>query len=89
MSGQNKEVELHFFAKELTADAFRHLEKKAAEYHGTEILGAVRVPIATFKPEYDAGGKKGLPTFLRNVFAGNARVQVTNLIWFDVLATSF
>ncbi len=67
-------VVLHFFAKEVPLESLRSLERKAldAEMFGTETLGVVRVPLFTFKDS----SEKGLPSFLRNQFAGNARLQL-------------
>jgi len=67
------DVELHFYAKEISVEAFKAIEADAGQavHFGTEIYGLTRVPLHT-RPY----GLKGLPRFLCNVFAGNARSQL-------------
>ncbi len=69
-----KEAELHFFSREVSPEAMRKAERAAcdAEMFGTETLGVIRAPLYTYRNR--AG--KGLPAFLSNAFAGNARAQL-------------
>ena len=61
---------LHFYCKELTKEEFFNLEKRGlqAKEYGVEVLGLIRVPLYTRKRN-----NGGLPMFLKNNFAGNAR----------------
>ncbi|KER19651.1 hypothetical protein T265_11637 [Opisthorchis viverrini] len=64
---------LYFFAKRVTMDQFEYLEQTTlrAEEYGRETMGVVRVPIYTMEE-----GFRGLPAFLTNSFAGNAKLQL-------------
>jgi len=61
---------MHFYCKEVTKDEFLKIEKRglAAKEYGVEILGLMRVPLYTRQRN-----RGGLPMFLKNHFAGNAR----------------
>ncbi|XP_067399267.1 U8 snoRNA-decapping enzyme-like [Emydura macquarii macquarii] len=63
----------HFYAKRLSLEQLRALEDGAtrAKEHGLEVLGLVRVPLYTLRD-----GAGGLPAFLSNAFAGDARQQL-------------
>ncbi|XP_074645285.1 U8 snoRNA-decapping enzyme-like [Tubulanus polymorphus] len=68
-----KNLVLHFFTKKVTLEEFREIEKDvlSAEEYGAEVLGPVRVPLYTM-----GDNLRGLPMFLLNQFAGNARGQL-------------
>lgn len=66
---------MHFYCKEVDKTEFLKIEKRglgAAEY-GVEILGLLRVPLYTRQRN-----KGGLPMFLKNNFAGNAKENLLN-----------
>ncbi|KAK7476495.1 hypothetical protein BaRGS_00032243 [Batillaria attramentaria] len=70
---EKKKLLTHFFAMEVTLEKFSALEAnvlQAPEY-GIETFGIVRVPLFTM-----GDGLRGLPAFLTNQFAGNARTQL-------------
>ena len=68
--GEEEKILMHFYCKQLTEQEFFQLEKRGlgAKEYGVEVLGLIRVPLYTRKRN---GG--GLPMFLKNNFAGNAR----------------
>jgi len=61
---------MHFYCKEVSKDEFLKIEQRglAAKEYGIEILGLMRVPLYTRQRN-----RGGLPMFLKNHFAGNAR----------------
>ncbi|GFO42813.1 U8 snorna-decapping enzyme [Plakobranchus ocellatus] len=75
---EGKNLVLHFYIKEVSAEEFCDLEAntlKAAEY-GIETLGIIRVPLFTM-----GDGLRGFPAFLTNHFAGNAKSElITGLL---------
>ncbi|XP_022342132.2 U8 snoRNA-decapping enzyme-like [Crassostrea virginica] len=69
---KNKKLVLHFYGKEVTLSLFQEIELgnlKAPDY-GSETLGIIRPPLFTM-----GDGYRGLPAFLSNSFAGNARQE--------------
>ena len=66
----SENILLHFYCKELSKEEFIKLEKRGleAKEYGVEVLGLIRVPLYTRKRN-----NGGLPMFLKNNFAGNAR----------------
>ncbi|KAF8564903.1 hypothetical protein P879_01671 [Paragonimus westermani] len=64
---------LYFFAKPVSTEQFKHLERctLAAQEYGYETQGVIRVPCYTMDD-----GQKGLPVYLTNSFAGNAKCQL-------------
>ena len=70
---QKKTLVTHFFAKEVTLAEFTAIEKKTLDAfdYGRETLGPIQVPLFTM-----GDGYRGLPIFLANQFAGNARQQL-------------
>ncbi|KAK0134989.1 U8 snoRNA-decapping enzyme [Merluccius polli] len=67
----------HFYVKKVEEEQIRALEKagpSTAIDHGLEVLGVVRVPLYSMT---DGGG---LPSFLSNGFAGNARAQLLDAL---------
>lgn len=70
---KDKNLVLHFYGKEITLSQFQEIELgnlKAPDY-GSETLGVVRPPLFTM-----GDGYRGLPAFLSNSFAGNARQEL-------------
>ena len=63
---------LHFYCKRLPAEKYLEIERNAstAVHFGCETMGLIRVPLRILK------NGKGLPNFLRNQFAGNAKEQL-------------
>ncbi len=86
------DVELYFYAREISLDDFKRLERSAleAEHYGKETLGVFRVPLY----KVNGASSKGLPDFLRNAFAGNSREQLmfglysTNLLSLEEAKTA-
>ncbi|CAH1782640.1 unnamed protein product [Owenia fusiformis] len=68
-----KKLCLHFYVKKVTLEEFFEIEMDClrAPDHGTEVMGALRVPLYTM-----GDGMRGLPVFLANQFIGNARQQL-------------
>ena len=66
---------MHFYCKEVDRTEFLEIEKRGlgANEYGIEILGLLRVPLYT-RPRNNGG----LPMFLKNNFAGNARENLLN-----------
>eukprot|EP00092_Neocalanus_flemingeri_P004847 GFUD01005216.1.p1 GENE.GFUD01005216.1~~GFUD01005216.1.p1 ORF type:complete len:199 (+),score=46.59 GFUD01005216.1:34-630(+) len=66
---------MHFYCKEVDRTEFLEIEKRglSAKEYGVEILGLLRVPLYTRKRN-----NGGLPMFLENHFAGNARENLLN-----------
>jgi U8 snoRNA-decapping enzyme len=88
----SRPLELHSFAKEVTEDEFKEIERRAfhAEDFGQEVMPCGIIvfncreegTIFTFQtlgiirpPLYVQQNGRGLPSFLRNNFAGNAKAQ--------------
>ncbi|XP_071082217.1 U8 snoRNA-decapping enzyme-like [Haliotis cracherodii] len=70
---EDKSLVLHFYKKEVSMEEFKALEIKnlqAPEY-GIETFGIIRPPLFTM-----GDGIRGLPAFLANHFAGNAREEL-------------
>ncbi|XP_048775647.1 U8 snoRNA-decapping enzyme-like [Ostrea edulis] len=70
---KSKTLVLHFYGREVTLPQFQEIELenlKAPDY-GSETLGIVRPPLFTM-----GDGYRGLPAFLSNSFAGNARQEL-------------
>lgn len=64
---------LHFYGIEVSEEKIKEIEAstlKASDY-GEEVLGSFRVPLYTMGDAY-----RGFPSFLRNNFIGNAKVQL-------------
>ncbi|GBN16545.1 U8 snoRNA-decapping enzyme [Araneus ventricosus] len=75
---------LHFYGKEVSIQDFKTIEKEVleAEDFGLETMGIFRVPMFTMRDGY-----RGLPAFLNNNFAGEAKNQLLNLILLRKLMT--
>eukprot|EP00088_Acartia_fossae_P015363 TRINITY_DN18402_c0_g1_i1.p1 TRINITY_DN18402_c0_g1~~TRINITY_DN18402_c0_g1_i1.p1 ORF type:complete len:225 (-),score=25.92 TRINITY_DN18402_c0_g1_i1:90-686(-) len=84
---QELNIIVHFYCKEFDPDRFNELETSAmkAEEYGIEILGNIRVPLYTYKTK--RGVLAGLPQFLRNNFAGNARQQLLSCLVLNKILT--
>jgi len=69
---KNHSIVCHFYTKEVSVESFVAIEKTglSAKEFGIEVLGSVRVPL------YQRKRNGGLPQFLKNNFAGNAREQL-------------
>lgn len=81
----HEKILLHFYTKEVNEEDFFEIEKRglSAKEYGVEILGLMRVPLYT--RERNDGG---LPMFLKNNFAGNARENlIESLVRFNVLSS--
>ncbi|KAL3852422.1 hypothetical protein ACJMK2_016064 [Sinanodonta woodiana] len=74
---EKKNLVLHFYAKEVSMIEFREIELKSlsAPDFGSEVMGVIRPPLFTM-----GDGKRGLPAFLTNSFAGNAREELVYAI---------
>ncbi|RUS75034.1 hypothetical protein EGW08_017215 [Elysia chlorotica] len=75
---EGKNLVLHFYVKEVSAEEYFALETNTLHAHeyGIETLGIIRVPLFTM-----GDGLRGFPAFLTNNFAGNARSQlITGLV---------
>ncbi|KAK3602913.1 hypothetical protein CHS0354_039329 [Potamilus streckersoni] len=74
---EKKNLVLHFYAKEVTMIEFQEIELKSlsAPDFGSEVMGVLRPPLFTM-----GDGKRGLPAFLTNSFAGNAREELVYAI---------
>ncbi|XP_021374732.1 uncharacterized protein LOC110464043 isoform X2 [Mizuhopecten yessoensis] len=75
-----KSLVLHFFGLEVTLGEFCDIERRnlQAPDYGSETLGLIRPPLYTMGDNY-----RGLPAFLSNGFAGNARDELlTGLQYF-------
>ncbi|XP_060083283.1 U8 snoRNA-decapping enzyme-like [Ylistrum balloti] len=68
-----KSLVLHFFGLEVTLEEFCAIELQnlQAPDYGSETLGILRPPLYTMGDNY-----RGLPAFLSNSFAGNARDEL-------------
>lgn len=81
--GEEEKILLHFYCKQLTEQEFFQLEKNglSAKEYGVEVLGLIRVPLYTRKRN-----NGGLPMFLKNNFAGNARENLLRaLVYHQIL----
>lgn len=72
-----RELVCHFYAKKVSKEEFLEIEKNVMEAHewGIETMGTLRVPLYVMKE-----GMRGLPVFLTNRFAGNAKYQLIEAI---------
>ncbi|KAK3084135.1 hypothetical protein FSP39_008783 [Pinctada imbricata] len=70
---KKKNIVLHFYGKEVSIEEFKKIELgnlQASDY-GSESMGIIRPPLFTM-----GDGFRGLPAFLSNNFAGNARQEL-------------
>ncbi|XP_015924543.1 U8 snoRNA-decapping enzyme isoform X2 [Parasteatoda tepidariorum] len=67
----------HFYAKEVSKEEFQSIEYDTlcADEYGIETFGLVRVPMFVMHDHI-----RGLPTFLKNQFAGCAKIQLLNFL---------
>ncbi|XP_060586532.1 U8 snoRNA-decapping enzyme-like [Ruditapes philippinarum] len=68
-----KKFVLHFFVKEVTLENLKTIESNCihAQEFGVEALGCLRPPLYSLKDSF-----RGLPAFLCNQFAGNAKEEL-------------
>ncbi|XP_014272748.1 U8 snoRNA-decapping enzyme isoform X2 [Halyomorpha halys] len=70
---EEKDLVLHFFAKEVSLSLFTDIEKMCLKSHdyGSEVMGVMRIPLYTM-----IDGYRGFPAFLNNCFIGNSKEQL-------------
>ncbi|KAL4226962.1 ITP binding [Mactra antiquata] len=70
---EEKKLILHFYIKQVNIDELKSIEMASmqAVEHGIEALGCIRPPLYTM-----GDNLRGLPLFLCNQFAGNAREEL-------------
>merc|ERR1719422_2975904 len=72
---EKKKLVLHFYLMEVSFEDFVEMERNIinAEEYGIETMGTLRVPLYTM-----GDGYRGLPAYLSNQFAGNAKYQLVH-----------